>query len=584
MEQKCFLCDEETNEFIDCQCGKEKQASKGKDAHCYCKSCFQNYIYSKVEYLTKEKKTIKCAAIDCQEEFDKRFIRNSDFLSCEQYEYYLYKLMSLEPDKNPNPAALARANSTPREQLFHEGNILNILSLKCPNEKCSCLVMIDSGFKDCFKLTCDHCSHHICGWCFRDLGTVNDYHHIANCLESENPGQVYAKSKPYETFYQKQHKRMVKNIISYLLSSIVNDVDMRCNIMKSLESNEQMRIIYKVFPKDFWKFVDQNELTNKILSEYIQLLTYQQLETSTAATRNPLPVAAPPPPQAPPPRQPLNILRSIETYVESLFQSLEFLYRIGVRVFDLIDSPEQYLVTLTFIAFLPFFPNFIKLLWKFLYFYYLGEKCYSQLIPFVWTIGKHLIHFGCLKFFLPFLLRKICYPIISNFKVISLLIFLISGLISYYKYYDKLRNYYQRIQDSFTVLSWASIIYFSFQYLYSFMSNYLLKLYQENLTLTSYYPKDFLLYLCVIEIILLLRRLTIFYYRGKIEFLQMIFFIQFAIPYLLDGIVSKPIFYEGFPPLFIRIMLLSVGGLIFSQISFFYLAEEVVKQVILRRA
>lgn len=193
----CFLCDEVDRGGISC-C--EDDATKTTNNHYYCKSCFQNYIYSRVEYLKKEKIDIPCASQGCKNAFSRRRIRDTNLLTCEQYEYYLCRVMSLETDSASVGAdadkvrgKLERGLST--EQKLHEQNLLNLLQLRCSNESCQCLVLIDADFKDCFKLTCDSCHHNLCGWCFKDLGTKSDYYHIANCSESENFGQVYAKNK-----------------------------------------------------------------------------------------------------------------------------------------------------------------------------------------------------------------------------------------------------------------------------------------------------------------------------------------------------------------------------------------------------
>jgi hypothetical protein len=598
MESVCFLCNETSTDGLDCL-GNPGQSSN-KNGHYYCKSCFQNYVYSKVEYLTKEKATIKCADVKCKHEFDKRFIRNSNCLSSEQYEYYLYKLLSFEEQTLKRQSSMGQKNGdVPAEQLFHEKNILNLLLLKCPNEKCSCLVMLDQDFKECFKLTCDQCRHNICGWCFLDLGTKTDYYHISNCIESENPGNLYAKSKPYETFYNKHHRRMVRNIIHYLLYSIANNIEMRSTVMKSLEEHEQMKIILKFFPEKFWQQVNENGLTNKVLSEYesmLQQLQYKQFQSRTTANANN--DAAVPPDDIPPPgqmdavvgppppgrRRALNIMEyigTLETYIEYCFHSLEAIYMVGVRALNLLDSPEQYLSMLPFLLFLPFLPSFLKPAWILVYGYFVMEKLYHAFRNSFFPLLKILIHFAILFRVLPIAVRYFIWPVVRYFWWIALPISLILG----FWFQRPLQAYYQRMKGSFFVVTWALIMSYSLQSLFSHTSSYLNKLFLHESTSLGkyYYPKTFLLYFLVMESFLMMRRINCKYYRGRTEFLQSVLFLQFSIPFLVDGLVKKPVLYESsLLPFFVRLIVVVLGELILTQLNFLYVIKQLVPQLISR--
>lgn len=588
---KCFLCDEVDQGGI--RCGEEDEAS-----HYYCKSCFQNYIYSRVEYLKKDRIDIPCADPNCQNMFSRRRIRDTNLLTCEQFEYYLCRIMSIESEAT----ATSPRRSVTSEERLHEQNLQSLLQLRCSNEACRCLVLLDNDFKDCFKLTCDACKHNLCGWCFRDLGDKNDYYHIANCPDSDNFGQVYARHKPYETFYRKQHIRMARDVINYLHYSIPNDLALRKAMKTWLGQSEQVRAMGEgIFPPDFWS----KELTNDSFKEYEAY--YEQLKLLRQPLPNNTPVQEA---QRLPERQgergggggalggggaqggvPSSLFRMILRYLRFTLWSIEFLYVTGVDVLEHLDALPQYRTVLYFTLALPFLPHFLALRWRLYYLY----KLITTLIHYRRVVMRCFSSFVAVLFSF-YMLYYLFFYLARTFPTTVIVCAL--GGVGLFVWKPEI---FQLVTSSnqWYVVKWALTMFVSYVTLWSNVSSYVTALYDQNLSasssmarkvvvassyagstgITARYPKEFLIMMLTLQSFLLLRRLICYDHSGCVEFLQLSFFLPFVLPMIVDALAVKPVL-SSLLPWYIALPATLIGVFVLSKVNIYQLIWEVLRQTI----
>ena len=86
---------------------------------------------------------------------------------------------------------IRRGNEESSMILKHCNHIIEeIITLKCPRQRCCATIVFPPDFSNCFALTCDTCGCGFCAWCFLDCG--NDaHHHVPGCRPGLEPRGLF---------------------------------------------------------------------------------------------------------------------------------------------------------------------------------------------------------------------------------------------------------------------------------------------------------------------------------------------------------------------------------------------------------
>ena len=95
--------------------------------------------------------------------------------------------------------------------VFHITQVEELLSLKCPNQRCR-RAFVD--FNGCTALSCNACNTHFCAWCLRGCESSQACHaHVLTCPQNANPNDYFTSVDVYNAHALQRSRRLVEGYV-----------------------------------------------------------------------------------------------------------------------------------------------------------------------------------------------------------------------------------------------------------------------------------------------------------------------------------------------------------------------------------